>query len=659
MKVNFYYWWFLGFGMLSMMLVGCASTGNPSGGPKDKKSPSLVVEKSTTNLRTNFFPTKIELEFDEWIELKNPLKEVLISPPFFERPKITSRGKKVVVEFPKDEALREDATYIINFGNSIVDFTESNAVKGFRFIFSTGDKIDSLTMSGSVVDAYDGGSVKDVLVLMYDVLTDSVVVTEKPFYYTRTDSEGKFKFENLKNDTFKILILEDKNVNYLLDAEIERVGFLDSLFILNDSTDYDPEFRLFLSTPPMRIINSNSRIPGRIAVDFNTEVKDIDIDYFYPPDFDPLVEKGGDSIRYWFSDTIDSVGIVFGLDTIDFTIKPFDSVFYKKTILKLSDNASSSVLSPFDSLVLMFDVPLLDIDTSKIRLEDKPIEKIVASTTREILSQDSLARPLDTISMLQDTLLENINEIQDSLQENVAMPIDSILKVDSIAKVDSLIMNFVDTIDVITRYQYKSEIELRKLVVRSAWKHKHSYRLTLYPQAVQDIYGRSNDTIVVDFVTSSADALGSITIHISGVDSTSQYVVLLRKGEKTIKKEIINNIRIGELIYERLPTETYNIQLILDENRDGKWTTGDYWTSRQPEFIKNFDQEKLRENWNLDADIFWDKKTSIVLDTVGISNDSLDVQIEIKDIKEKNRRPKTNGKKDLKRNNKGKQGKKN
>lgn len=105
-------------------LLGCASTGSPSGGPRDKIAPQLVEEKSAKNFSTNYFPEKLELVFDEWIELKNQQREILISPPFFKTPKITSRGKKVTVEFPEEEPLREDATYTINFGKSIVDFTE-------------------------------------------------------------------------------------------------------------------------------------------------------------------------------------------------------------------------------------------------------------------------------------------------------------------------------------------------------------------------------------------------------------------------------------------------------------------------------------------------------------------------------------------------------
>ncbi len=601
--------------LLSLLVWSCASTGRPSGGPKDTTAPSLVVEESSPNFSTNYTPQKIELVFDEWIELKNQAKEILISPPFFKKPKITQRGKKVTVEFPEEEPLREDATYTLNFGKSIVDFTEANPVEGFRFVFATGDKIDSLTFEGTIVDAYGGDPIKEVLIMLYDVLGDSVVVLEKPFYYARADDEGSFKFENLKNDTFKLIVIEDLNLNYLLDDEVERLAFIDSTFMLNDSSDFSPELRLFTPEQSTRIINSNSKTPGLITTVFNKKAELVDYDYLYPDSFDPFVESVEDTLMFWFEEAIDSAAIIYGLDTLDFTVKPFDSVFYKRRIRIKDNNLTKSKLAPFDSLVLSFSTPIATIDTSFVTLSDKPKPKIVDSLSPK---NDSLLLAGQVDSLGIKTLDQDSTSISfDSLKTDV---LEEVFK-DSI-QTDSLVLNEFDSI---SYYPFDQSINMRNFIIQNAWKQAHEYQLIILPGGVTDIYGRMSDTIVIDFKTTSLDEYGNIKLMVSGLDTTEQYIVLLRDEDKRIKEATITELDKKRITFSRLPPSTYNIHLIKDENRDGKWTTGDYWTGKQPELLKRYELEKLRENWDLEANISWD---GIVIDTLGQGIDSFFIQVD-------------------------------
>jgi len=660
------------------VIGGCASTGSPSGGPPDRTPPALVEEKSDKNFSTNFVPEKIELVFDEWIELRNPNREILISPPFFKNPKISSRGKKVTVEFPEDEPLREDATYTINFGKSIVDFTEGNPADGFRFVFATGDKIDSLTFKGQLEDARSGQPVKDILVLLYDLVEDSVVLAEKPFYYARTGESGEFAFENLKNDTFKLLVLEDLNFNYLLDADVERLAFPDSLFILNDSTDYNPTLRLFKSETRTRILDSSSEIPGVVKTVFDRNAEDVAFSYLYPEDFDPIVETDKDSLLLWFSEPQDSVGLVFGLDTLDFTLRPFDSLFYTNTLKLRAYNAKKTILAPFDSLVLSFSAPLAEIDTALIKLttKPKPVDNSRAAESVDSLalgSLDSLA--LDTLNAVQDTLImdslvvpvDTLLGSADSLQfsdDSLSIPLDTLvrdrvesmdsLKTDSVPSdqdtvlgdstlfgldsltvdsmlVDSLaldsLMQLQDT--AFLRFDFTDTMMIRDLKITTDWKEKYEYQLELLPGAVTDIYGRTNDSLIIDFKTAGLDEFGSIIINLSRLDTAQQYVVLLKLNDEIIRKNIVMDIDStdNQIHHRRLRVNTYTIELIKDDNRDGKWTTGDYWLKRQPEYIKTFELEKLRENWDLEAEVYWNEvqrdSTDIGLDSLGMSSDSL------------------------------------
>lgn len=636
---------------LSCYLVSCASTGRPSGGPKDTTPPSLVLEESAPNFSTNYKPRKIELVFDEWIELKNQQREILISPPFFKRPQINSRGKKVTVEFPEEEPLREDATYTINFGKSIVDFTEGNPAEGFRFVFATGDKIDSLAFKGSIEDARTGEAVKDILVLLYDVLGDSVVVSEKPFYYARTDETGNFNFENLKNDTFKVFVLEDLNYNYLLDAGAERLAFSDSLFVLNDSASFNPKLRLFTPEQRLRILESSSEVPGLIWTSFDRPSHEVDIEFLYPAGFEPIIEEDRDTLKIWHTEQVDSVGVIYGVDTLDFNIRPFDSIFYARPLIMYESNASRTALAPFDSLRLTFGSPLASVDTSLIRLTNVP-ESVVRDTSansrkegrRDSLLNDRLTIEVD--SLPSDTTV--FDKDVPTLEGDSTLIDTTIVKLDSILS-DTLILP--DSIDVdsseviadtlgqdsivvapdtaLVAFDFDQVISMRDVMIKSSWKEKASYRLQLLPGALTDIYGRQNDTIQLEFKTAGLDEFGSIAINLSGLDSAQHYVVLLKLKDDIIKKDRVldvdsTNIRI---VHARLPVNTYSIELIKDDNNDGKWTTGDYWSKRQPEELKSFELEKLRQDWDLEASVFWNEPeggipgaNSAVQDSLGTIN---------------------------------------
>jgi len=634
---------FLTFFGIVLFLSSCASTGRPSGGPKDTEPPKFVEEKSSPNLSTNYTPEKIEVVFDEWIELKNPNKEILISPPFFIKPKITQRGKKVTVEFPEEEPLRPDATYIINFGNSIVDFTEANPAEGFKFLFATGDKLDSLSFKGTIIDAYGEEPVADVLIMLYDVLGDSVVVSDKPFYYSRADEDGAFEFEYLKNDTFKLVVIEDLNYNYLLDDEVERLAFIDTSFMLNDSSDFNPRLRLFQPEQSTRILNSSSKKAGLITTNFNKKAEAVTHEILYPQDFNYTREDKEDTVKFWFAESYDSVGIIYGLDTLDFYVKPFDTTFYDGKIYLSNSNLSGSKLAPFDSLLLSFNVPILSVDTSFITLSDKPKELKIDSLS---LSKDSIGINLngaDSILISNDSLVVdsttqvNIDTSSSTIDTMVVDSIDSV-KIDTSSSIidsldivnndeidpllDSLMAASLDTIEF---YDFDYALKDRDFTISNSWKEGHDYQLIILPGGIKDIYGRGCDTIIFDFTMALKDEYGNIKLTVADLDSTEQYIVILREGETDIKDVIISDAKKKEVLFERLPSRTYNIHLIKDENRDGKWTTGDYWKRRQPELLKKFDLEKLRENWDLEATISWEGTT---VDTLGAGVDSTFMQLD-------------------------------
>ena len=212
--------------VIGLLLNGCANVISPEGGERDLIPPQLIEETSTPNYQTNFDKQPITLSFDEWIVLEDVFSQVLVSPPLDERPEVKIKKKSIIFKFAEEEILRTDATYTINFGQAVKDLNEKNPAEDLRFVFSTGDIIDSLFLQALVIDAKELEPVEGALFMLYDQLADSVFHTERPFYFSVTDENGEATIRNVKSDTFKVTVLTDQNVNYLFDQPTEAIAFL-------------------------------------------------------------------------------------------------------------------------------------------------------------------------------------------------------------------------------------------------------------------------------------------------------------------------------------------------------------------------------------------------------------------------------------------------
>jgi len=186
-----------------------------------------VVESSPENYSTNFTAEKVEVKFDEYIKLDKLKDKLVISPVMEEKPDIVAKGKMLEIEFNSE--LLPDRTYTINFGDALVDLNESNPLENYQYVFSTGDKLDSLQMSGHVIDAFTQEPVEKAAVMLYAENHDTLPLTTLPTYLSITNENGEFKLNNLAAGSYKIFALIDANSNFLFDQPTEQVAFLDSL----------------------------------------------------------------------------------------------------------------------------------------------------------------------------------------------------------------------------------------------------------------------------------------------------------------------------------------------------------------------------------------------------------------------------------------------
>lgn len=360
---------FLWFSGIIIGLYGCASTGNPTGGPKDILPPKLDSLTSSVGQQLRFKPKKLVFNFDEFVEVKDPLKQVLVSPPLTYIPQVKAKGKRVTFAFDEKEVFREEATYTINFGESIVDFREGNKLNNFTFVFSTGDFLDSLNIKGRILNAQTNEPEPEMVVFLYDKLKDTIVRKEKPFYFAKPDKEGFFEFKNIKSDTFRIFAIKDENLNYKYDLETEKIAFLDSLIILTDTLGKNITMRASLPVPKFKIRSTDTKSYGKIKVQFNA-----------PPDpalayklsdnsITHLKEISGDTLNIYYKSSLDSFFVYLLDDTIK--VKPKgEADFLKKSKFKKVATNQGNVMLPSDSLLISFNFPIEDINPENIVLYD-------------------------------------------------------------------------------------------------------------------------------------------------------------------------------------------------------------------------------------------------------------------------------------------------
>lgn len=357
-----------GLGLMIIFLWQCASKATPPGGPKDETPPQVVLEKSTPNKQVNFEERTITITLDEWVELDDAQNQVLVSPPLQTRPDIRIKKRSVVFTFDEDEELRENATYSINFGESIRDITERNVLKNFTFVFSTGQVLDSLSVRGQIVDAYLGEPVDNATVMLYETLDDSIPMTEKPFYATKSDEDGTWQIQNMKEGTFRVVAIVDDNLNYLVDPA-ERIAFLDSFLIITG--DSLPSINLLMSTPPEPLFQERRDTSqwNQAHFTYNRPPREIEVTYANP-DQSLYLDRQDNSINIWYyADSRSEWPLYFRNDTLPadtFILKLNAPVADQKKISK--QNRLSNSGHPSEPFYVCFDRPVSSLDTSKILL---------------------------------------------------------------------------------------------------------------------------------------------------------------------------------------------------------------------------------------------------------------------------------------------------
>lgn len=379
------------------LIYGCANMRAPEGGPRDK-TPPKAINMTPKNLTTNFKADKITIEFDEYFNLQGEFKEFSISPEQEKTPVLKKRQRKLEISFI--DSLEKNTTYTLNFGNAIVDANEGNILKNFTYVFSTGPKLDSLSIHGKVINTVTGKPEFDATVFILPLSRDTLFGKRKPSIFTSTDSSGNFRLNNLRKDTYKIYALKETAGDKIYQQLTDQVGFLKDPIVLTKNID-TIQLGLFkeLATN-FRLLDRKLNPDGSLFLSFNQQLVKPELVIIEPKDFstDKLVRftKNNDSVKVWLKEmTFDSLKIAIksdgkALDTVSFSREKKDTYVRANQI---TDNLIlSSQLNPYKPYRLFTNFPVAKIDPSKIKFLEDSIPRTTFTLERD--STDILAATL-------------------------------------------------------------------------------------------------------------------------------------------------------------------------------------------------------------------------------------------------------------------------
>ncbi|MDT8415773.1 MAG: Ig-like domain-containing protein [Flavobacteriaceae bacterium] len=382
------------FVLVVLGLTQCARRGTPDGGPRDL-DPPVMTKAIPDTFSTNFDAEKIRIYFNEYVRLTNVQRQLIISPPMNFFPEIRPQGLPTnFIDILMVDTLKENTTYTFNFGQSIQDNNESNPLSFFKYVFSTGDYIDSLQISGAIKDALLEVPDNFISVMLQEVdstFNDSTIYKQKPIYITNTlDSLTVFQMENIKPGTYFLYALKDINNNYLYDQKTEKIAFreafvtlpTDSVFVLNLFKEIN-NFKAYRPTQAARrrYLFGYEGAPENIKIELLNQVSD---------SFDYRITKQSekDTLFYWFKN--------YEADTLQFKVyqndakaDTFDVSFKKIKGDTLLLKPLYTTFLPLDKpYVLTSEVPLLAFDENKISVLDQ--DSVVVNFKADLKNEQEL-----------------------------------------------------------------------------------------------------------------------------------------------------------------------------------------------------------------------------------------------------------------------------
>ena len=591
--------------LVFLLLVSCAKMGQPDGGWFDE-TPPKVIGASPADGAVNVNQKKINIYFDEFIKLDNPSEKVVVSPPQLEQPEIKGAGRRIQISLV--DSLKANTTYTIDFSDAISDNNEGNPMGNYTYSFSTGAAIDTMEVSGHVLESENLEPVKGILVGLYADHADSAFRTKPMLRVSRTDSRGRFVIKGVAPGSYRIYALQDQDGDYKFSQKSEKIAFshdiivpsckpdvrqdttwVDSLHIKSiDQVDYihflPDNIVLRAFTEPLTdrfFLKAERQKANSFTLFFSygdsilPQIKGLNFD----AENAFLVEASEkkDTITYWLKDTA-----LVNQDTLlmDITYRMTDST----GVLVNKTDSAQEILSKEPYAKRM-----------------KNMEKELAAWTKKQEKKKKKGEPYDSVMEVKPLDVQLSVSSQFDPDQNVIFSFPTPL-----AKVDTAAIHLYAKHDTLW-YRAPMEflpLENRKYELRGEWRPDIEYSLEVDSAAFEDIYGLASKPIKQGFKVNSLDTYGTLLVNITSLHDLPLIVQLLDAQDKMVKEtKTVNGV--AEFYY--LKPQKYYMRLIVDRNNNGKWDTGCYDEDQQAEEVYYYPGAiECKAKWDVTES--WDPK---------------------------------------------------
>ena len=579
---------------LVVMLYSCASIGRPDGGPYDETPPRFIGSTPAAGALNNQ-RTKVSPLFDEFIKLEKATEKVVVSPPQVQQPEIKASGKRIQVNLL--DSLKANTTYTIDFSDAIVDNNEGNPLGNFTFTFSTGTQIDTMEVSGTVLDASNLEPIKGILVGLHSNLNDSAF-TKLPFdRVARTDSRGRFSIRGVAPGKYRIYGLMDADQTFTFNQKSEVIAFNDSLIIPRmeerirmdtawvDSLTYDTIVeRKYMHYLPDDLIL-------RAFKEFNYSQYLIKSERLVPQKF-----------TFYFAGQADTLPTLKGLnfderdafvieknprnDTIHYWVK--DSLLFKQDTLAISltylyTDTLNQLVSRTDTLNLVSKQKYKKEEPEKKKKKKKKDEEDEPEPTKFLPVNVGAPSSMDVYGSISLTFDEPI------------------------ARFDSAAIHLKEKVDTLWKdipFEFEQDsLNLKRFNLYYDWEPGNEYEFSVDSTAFHGIYGLFTDKIKQGFKVRKLEEYASITFLVTGADSTA-FVELLDAQDKVVRQRRLTDGGYADFYF--LNPGKYCARLVNDRNGNGIWDTGNFEKGEQPEEVYYYNMIlEPKANWDLDKQS-WD-----------------------------------------------------
>jgi Bacterial Ig-like domain/Polysaccharide lyase family 4, domain II len=560
------------------LIASCAKVSSPAGGPKDREPP--VIIKSTPPNGSKFYTEqKFEITFNEYVVLDKISDKFIVSPPMKKKPEVSIKGKSVVVEY--EDKLRDSTTYTFNFQDAVRDINEGNVYNNLQFVFSTGPVIDSLSVTGNVLNAFVLDFPDNPLILLYKNLADSAVKKSIPDYISRTDKNGYFRINNVREGKYRLYALKDQDNSMNFNLRDEEMAFLNEPVVISPEKNYilpvkdtvrvkkpvtksadtivlkgEYKLILFQHEKTMHYLTSSSRnLPYLLTYTLSIPPGDRTFDFSIPgiskDSYFMERSRNNDTMQVWLTDSS-----LYATQLINTLLR------YPYT------DTTGAIISREDSIAMRFLAP------RSARAKAKPPKYTVRTnlTAGPLRSGEKIVIESPTPFRPPDTSRIRIYELKET--QKIRIPYNLI----------------------------NDSTNSRRISISAGFAPGKNYLYIADSAAYGDIYGEHTDSTGNKISIREEKSFGKLTLNVKGYEG-SRIIQLLDKNEKLVSEKRMS--RDGKIEFPMLDKGTYRVRVIYDLNNDGKWTTGNFNLGLQPEPVSFYPKEiEIKENWDFDQD--WD-----------------------------------------------------